>query len=200
MPIVESQPQADEAAEAPGRRPRRLVRWLRRLAALLILLGFLYAAREIVVHPLLVRLVGFAAPHLSPYRVEIGELDGNWFGWLRVEDLRVRATGEEGPVRTLEASSLAVHFSLFDLLRSGVEGIDLVEAKDVRGVVDLTRSEGGGESATDEPFRLPARIPRCDVQGQQDVDAGDRQKRHDQEEGSVDGVSHEHHAQAARYR
>lgn len=157
----------DEESAAPQpRRPSRLRRWTRRIAlaaaaALLGLVG-LYLTRAHTLHPLLTRVVPWAAPRWTPYDVRVESISGDWLHGLAVRGLSLVNRSPAGTLRRVEAAEAAVELSLPGLLWGRADAVERLRLAGGRVDLDLTAAQAGPEeSGADGP--PPSWLPLVEV-------------------------------------
>ena len=171
MPEAPAPPPFPPAEGASAPRTGRGGRWRRRLArsfvGFLALLVVLYLSREVTLHPLLVRGVGWATEGTG-YDVSVADIDGDWASELSLTDVRVttRADAQATPVE-VELSEVALSFGIVDLVRGGLDGLDGILVRGGRIEADLSEPGAEAESEPSQGSSLPTHLPALTIE---DVD------------------------------
>lgn len=161
------EPQDEDAGHAAGdarpgaRRPRR---WRRRLLVAALVPLLLYLTREYTLHPLLVRSAPWLTARFTPHDLELADIDGGWFGGLRLEGVRVRSSEPDGELLDLEVEQLEARWSLLALVRGEQRWLRSVRAAGIDGDVVLAPSAPDEAEDTAPPPELPRLLPTLDIE------------------------------------
>lgn len=173
-------------ATVPASRWRRAWRVLRGLVVggvvlALLLLVLVYLGRNRYVAPFALETLAPTLEEAAGLQVEVDRLSGNWVNGIALEGVNVRATGEDGILRTLTFESLQATYDLRALLRGDVNGVTSLTGQGGTLHIDLARAAPAEPDAADPAAPLdlkrwlPERLPAIDLSLQARLGlAGDR--------------------------
>lgn len=146
--------------------PRRVLRvTLAIVAVLLVALGILYAFRERLLAPIVIRYAEREVQKLTGFELTIDQLGGDWFRDVTLRGVRFGERRPGQPKHDFLVRDLAVHFSLLELLHGNLSGIESVTAAGVSLRIDVS-----DESPPRPPpiapapnFVWPAKLPKLSL-------------------------------------
>jgi hypothetical protein len=157
----------ESATATPVVRPSRVRKWLRRTLILFVAGMFacvlLYLTRAHTAHPLLARLLVYAAPRFSSYRVDIGRIDGDWIHSLTLTDIQLEG-GPDAGLRGCKAGRVSIQFKLSALLDGDWQAVSRIEGESINIDLSLPPSEQAQESDTGWA-QLPEQLPSISLTG-----------------------------------
>ena len=162
MEETQETPPAGKPSTQPGakvRRSRRLLRWA--LVGILLLPGFLWLSRGILLHPLVSTLTPWAGGQFLNARCSLEEISGDWWHGLKLRGVQLQGDQGLGGLRSFKAQEVRLEWDLGEWVRGEPSWLRLIAIQ--QPLIELTLKGGDPNSPSTGLPSIPLWFPAIQI-------------------------------------